>query len=576
MTFRARLLQAIISLVTATTAASLFIAQQQNSATHQVMLAQLFEGQVNAFRREQERDLDLAARNARRLSESVRLFAALEAGDPDTYKVAADELRLEDFDFFRLADAEGTIIEPPPGSRASAGLFAPALQGSLRAQLRPSAPTGTGLMIGFIEIGSPEQERIYRVISCAITNFDQTVGALILGQEMLAFQEAIAAESADHNGMPALWLRGRLISAGLASELNAGLLPHLSARLGNAAGGQEKMVIKAAGVRHRVLSHCLNPGSNFPPAFYLSIFSLAGFEARQRTLIWHIFLLGAASVVVASFVGSHMARLIAQPIHSLVHATHAIQQGNYQPQIMPGSTVEMKTLAASFHEMAAGLALKERYHSVLSMVADARVAEQLMAGNIQLGGEVREVTVVFCDIRGYTALSAGRDPREVIALLNTHMGALTRVVYRWHGVINQFAGDALMILFGAPTSHGRDAVNAVHCALELLAERQRLNIAAAEPLGIGIGIATGNVVAGCIGAENRADYTVVGERVNLAARLCSVAVAGQVVVDGTTHAMLPPGNFVTTPLEPLRLKGFAETVSAWQVLADTQAEGFFQ
>ena len=153
---------------------------------------------------------------------------------------------------------------------------------------------------------------------------------------------------------------------------------------------------------------------------------------------------------------------------------------------------------------------------------------------------------------------------EVIHLLNDHMGALTKIVQRHHGVINQFAGDAIMILFGAPKSYGNDAGHAVRCAWEMMQERERLNREAKEPLQIGIGVATGTVVAGCIGAESRSDYTVVGEKVNLAARLCSAAAAGQIILDASTQAKTSTlGTFAT--LEPLTLKGFAQPVPAFRL-----------
>ena len=216
--------------------------------------------------------------------------------------------------------------------------------------------------------------------------------------------------------------------------------------------------------------------------------------------------------------------------------------------------------------MAAGLALRDRYHSVLQKVTDPRVAAEMVAGRIKLGGELREVSVIFCDIRGYTALSEGRDPVEVIHLLNDHMTALARIVQKHRGVINQFAGDAIMVLFGAPKSYGEDAADALRCAWEMMQERERLNRDAKEPLLIGIGVATGVVVAGCIGAESRSDYTVVGERVNLAARLCSTAAAGQVIVDAETQAQTSAlGEFET--LEPLTLKGFAQSVPAFRVIS---------
>jgi class 3 adenylate cyclase len=121
-----------------------------------------------------------------------------------------------------------------------------------------------------------------------------------------------------------------------------------------------------------------------------------------------------------------------------------------------------------------------------------------------------------------------------------------------------------MILFGAPKSYGEDAADALRCAWEMMQERERLNHEAAEPLLIGIGIATGEMVAGCIGAESRSEYTVIGEKTNLAARMCSAAGAGQIILDAVTQRKTASlAEFVV--LEPLVLKGFTHPVSAFQL-----------
>jgi class 3 adenylate cyclase len=104
--------------------------------------------------------------------------------------------------------------------------------------------------------------------------------------------------------------------------------------------------------------------------------------------------------------------------------------------------------------------------------------------------------------------------------------------------------------------------------MEMMRERVRLNASAEHPLPIGIGIASGEVVAGCLGDESRAEYSVVGERVNLAARLCSSAAAGQILVDQTTQSQWPGGMFESQPIEPLTLKGYAQPVPAWRLLTD--------
>ena len=129
----------------------------------------------------------------------------------------------------------------------------------------------------------------------------------------------------------------------------------------------------------------------------------------------------------------------------------------------------------------------------------------------------------------------------------------------------QFAGDAIFILFGAPKSYGDDAERAVRCAWAMMLERERMNGESAVPLRIGIGIASGQMVAGCIGAESRNDYVVVGERVNLAARLCSSAAAGEILIDEETR--IRAGNAVSVePLQRLLLKGFSQPVAVSRIV----------
>ena len=154
----------------------------------------------------------------------------------------------------------------------------------------------------------------------------------------------------------------------------------------------------------------------------------------------------------------------------------------------------------------------------------------------------------------------------MIQILNSHLGAMTHVVQTHQGVISQFVGDALFILFGAPKSYGNDAERAAHCAWEMMLERKRMNRQPLEPLEIGIGIASGRVVAGCIGGESRNDYVVVGERVNLAARLCGAAAAGEILMDEETRARVG-GAVASEPLPPMELKGFSQRIPVFRILS---------
>lgn len=535
MTFRAKLLQAILAIVIVTTASSLFIAQRQNAAMFRRVVDEFFAVQMQAFQQMQALPIEAAGAEAKRLAQSVRLFAALEEGDTEVvYQIAGDELRLGEFTFFRLLDAEGKLIPAGPDSRA--GVFD---EQNITGEWLPRGVDGEGVDFGFV---ATKNGSVYRLLACAIRNFDETVGALVLGQPM-------PRETA-------ILLDGKFIGEGIPHALRTPLLAQ------SASSGR----LMADGVEHQFARFRLNEGSRYPAADWVSVYSMAELAAQQRVLRLRIALIGVAALLVAALVAIQLSRQMARPVADLVTAAESVRGGDYAVNLPSTSTLELNRLGSAFNEMAAGLALRDRYHSVLQKVTDPRVAAEMVAGRIKLGGELREVSVIFCDIRGYTALSEGRDPVEVIHLLNDHMTALARIVQKHRGVINQFAGDAIMVLFGAPKSYGEDAADALRCAWEMMQERERLNRDAKEPLLIGIGVATGVVVAGCIGAESRSDYTVVGERVNLAARLCSTAAAGQVIVDAETQAQTSAlGEFET--LEPLTLKGFAQSVPAFRVIS---------
>jgi class 3 adenylate cyclase len=561
MSFRAKLLQAIMGIVVVTTVASLLIAQHQNSDSYKAVVDDLFRHQLSSIQQEQEFRLAIAAQEAQRLADSVRLFAALEANDPEVYKIAGDELRLGDFAFFRLLNVQREIIAPPEDGRA--GLpGTQVLHGQLIPKIARQTPTVAKVQLGLIQAAQGDDAQVFWILASPITNFGTIVGTLILGQRIKGPSSERTGEQAPHHFRSGFWVDGRLMGGDIPGSVREPLTAALTGTLTQGLGNGQ---LRAAGEDYRFERFLLNEGSAYPPAYLVSVFSLADFQSQQRLLALRIALTGLAALLLAALVGLMFSRQLAQPVADLVSATREIGKGNYEVKLPHSSTREMNTLAEAFNDMAAGLALKDRYHSVLHRVTDPQVAEELVAGRVHLGGELREVTVVFCDIRGYTAMTVGRDPTEVIKILNCHLSALTHIVQAHRGVISQFVGDAIFTLFGAPKSYGDDAERAVRCAWAMMRERERMNSESAEPLRIGIGIASGQMVAGCIGAESRSDYVVVGERVNLAARLCSSAAAGEILIDEETR--IRAGNAVSSEsLQPLSLKGFSQPVPVFRIL----------
>ncbi|HEY5372076.1 MAG TPA: adenylate/guanylate cyclase domain-containing protein [Polyangiaceae bacterium] len=200
---------------------------------------------------------------------------------------------------------------------------------------------------------------------------------------------------------------------------------------------------------------------------------------------------------------------------------------------------------------------RERFSRLLS----PNIAQRVLSGELEVkkGGQlVNECTVFNSDIRGFTPLSEGSRPEELVTLLNDYFEQMVDILFKYEGTLDKFMGDGIMALWGAPVAHPDDAFRSVSCALEqmeALGKFNRLRIdAGQQPLAIGIGIHTGPLVAGYIGSSKALSYTVIGDTANTSARLCGVANSGQVLVSEGTLAKLQ-GKFVYEELPPAHLKG---------------------
>ncbi len=182
-------------------------------------------------------------------------------------------------------------------------------------------------------------------------------------------------------------------------------------------------------------------------------------------------------------------------------------------------------------------------------------------------GETRDITCLFCDIRNFTARAEMRDPQTLFAELNRYFAEVVDAVFTHEGTIDKFIGDAVMVVFGAPAVQTDHAEKAVACAVSIMQRIEAFNASMSVdiPIVIGIGINSGKAMAGCIGTERRMEYTVLGDTVNIAARLESRAVAGQILISGATKASLS-ASFQLNSVGSLELKGKAVRVDAFEVL----------
>jgi adenylate cyclase len=199
------------------------------------------------------------------------------------------------------------------------------------------------------------------------------------------------------------------------------------------------------------------------------------------------------------------------------------------------------------------------------------VAAEIVADpgrHLKLGGDKREVTVLFGDLRGFTPLAEQLDPQDVVDILNSYLKLVIDTVFEFKGTLDKFRGDGFMAFFGAPIARADDPLNAVLCALAI--QDRLMRIAFSEfpdvRLHLGIGINTGVVIAGNIGSERRTDYTVIGNEVNTAQRFESNAGPGQILITGNTFERVKDAVRVRE-LGLLRVTGKQEGVLAYDVLS---------
>jgi adenylate cyclase len=199
------------------------------------------------------------------------------------------------------------------------------------------------------------------------------------------------------------------------------------------------------------------------------------------------------------------------------------------------------------------------------------IVDQVISGELQIerGGKLQEVTMLVSDIRGFTAMSEKQKPQDIVAMLNEYFEVMVDILFKHEGTLDKFVGDEIIGLFGAPLEVSAAPIKAVRCALEMqraLAEFNRTRLASNnEPIRVGIGINTGMVVTGAIGSSKALQYTAIGDAMNTAARLQSVAKSGEIIIsEGTLERV--KGSCETIALPPVEVKGKRDKLRIFNVI----------
>ena len=292
-------------------------------------------------------------------------------------------------------------------------------------------------------------------------------------------------------------------------------------------------------------------------------------RTTYRIILFSLAVLFIAIILIRIFSNG-----ITNPIKELVGAAGQIEKGEFELSIKPRTRDEIGLLTESFVQMGKGLSEREKLMVFFSKFTNKTIAQKAASGELTLGGENRNATIFFSDIRSFTAMSEKMQPNEVVEFLNVYMTKMVDCVNKTGGVVDKYIGDAIMAVWGAPESSGSpasDALNAVTAALMMRVELFKFNKerAAADlpPVKIGCGINSGPVVAGQIGSEERMEYTVIGDAVNLASRTEALnkPFATDVLITENTYNLIKD-KIVVQEMPGVHVKGKTDAIKMFAVI----------
>ncbi|MBR5966481.1 MAG: HAMP domain-containing protein [Treponema sp.] len=292
-------------------------------------------------------------------------------------------------------------------------------------------------------------------------------------------------------------------------------------------------------------------------------------KTTYRIILFSLAVLFAAIVIIRIFSNN-----LTNPIEDLVDASAKIERGDFALDIEPRSQDEIGLLTSSFIHMSKGLAEREKLMVSFSKFTNKTIAQKAANGELALGGENRNATIFFSDIRSFTAMSETMQPNEVVEFLNVYMTRMVNCVNETHGVVDKYIGDAIMAVWGAPDSAGSpaaDALNAVTAALMMRVSLFRFNKNRKEkglpPVRIGCGINSGPVVAGQIGSDQRMEYTVIGDAVNLASRTEALnkPFATDILITENTYNLIKD-KVIVEEMPGVHVKGKSDEIKMFAVI----------
>ena len=256
---------------------------------------------------------------------------------------------------------------------------------------------------------------------------------------------------------------------------------------------------------------------------------------------------------------------------NLTQAADEVSAGNLDVTIPePKSRDEVGRLAISFRHMIDGLKQRDFIRNTFGRYVSQEVVDELLTSpdGLRLGGELREITLLVSDLRGFTAMSSLMKPHEVIEVMNNYLSHMIDIITRFGGTVDEFQGDGILAFFGAPIKVEKGPARAVACAIEMQnamevvnEDQRRRNL---PELQMGIGINTGEVIVGNLGSEKRTKYSAIGTTINTAYRIESYTVGAQILISSSTHAYIKDIVDVNGTID-VQFKGLEESLTVFDV-----------
>ena len=262
---------------------------------------------------------------------------------------------------------------------------------------------------------------------------------------------------------------------------------------------------------------------------------------------------------------------LSKPLRTLVDAADKVKNGEYRQRISIKTHDEVGKLTNAFNLMTQGLQEREKLKGALGKFVNEEITNQVLKGEIKLGGERKEATVLFIDIRSFTAISEKLQPEKVVEFLNEYMTLMVSIIYHTGGVVDKFIGDAIMAIWGAPIPKGNDVENSLNAALKMRDSLITFNEARKKnrkfPVFIGCGLNTGPIISGQIGSPERLEYTVIGDTVNLASRIeaLSKPFAVDIVITENTYKKIKD-IFNVVPMQKVKVAGKVKVQQIYALL----------